>query len=162
MNNQSADAISNYPKEHVFKAHFFNVGKAIIRTVIINDKYYFCLRDVQEGAGMKNSHRSQLSRRIYKIYTHKIRTNANARLSAYVNQEGVQILLARSREVECRHFLSQFIDTILPYDKNVEFSRIDFTRFLQVIINTTDENDRKFLYSLYETLGGGSIYKEKK
>ena len=154
-----ADNVPNVPRNHVFPVDYIEICDYPIRRVTIDGQFYYCLVDIQVAAGMDTKHRSQLERGIRKAYSFKIHTKNNGKLADYLNAEGVRILCSRSSIPFARQqFLIEFNHFISPFDAVInDYRKFDYDRFLDIIVRTKDESDRKFLCELYKVLKGGIL-----
>lgn len=149
------DDLPGLPRNHVFTTDYINVCDHPVRRVTIGGQFYYCLVDMQVAAGMDTRHRGQLNREIRKTYSFKIRTKNNSKPADYLNAEGIQILCSRSPLDSAKRFLVEFNNFIIPFNDIIrDYRKFDYARFLEIIINTQDENDRRFLFELYKILGG--------
>jgi len=142
------DELPDFPQGHVFSADYIIIAGSSIRRVIIDGRPYYCLVDIQLAAGMENRHRSQLSRSVYRNYTFKIVTKTNRRPAAYISAEGVEILFSRSKGEKFRRFLAEFLE----YRGTSPFSDVNLAHLLEIVVRTSDNDDRLFLYALHKRL----------
>ncbi len=140
------DNIPNLPRNHTFNTKIIVVNDCPVREVKINKVPYYCMIDVLKAVGIATHARSQLCNEIYHKFTFKIRTKSNGRLTRYITTEGLRLYLSRSNAAKSKKFLSAFLAKVEGVNK------IDFDRFLDVIVKTRDENDRSFLLNTYKTL----------
>lgn len=140
------DDIPNLPRNHTFNTKIIVVNDCPVREVRINKVPYYCMIDVLKAVGIATHARSQLCNEIYHKFTFKIRTKSNGRLARYITTEGLRLYLSRSKAGRSKKFLSEFLTKVDGVNK------IDFDRFLDVIVKTRDESDRSFLLDTYKTL----------
>lgn len=146
------DDLPNVSKDFLFLPKNVVIDGYPIRRVEINNKYYYCLVDIQRAAGM-GEYRSQLGKVIYKSYTFKIRTKANSKLASYIDNDGIDILLSRSSIKSAKLFLAKFIEYTSPFNSAaIDYKKFDYDRLLQIIVKTKDEKDRNFLFEMYNIL----------
>ena len=147
------DDIPNVSRNYIFKPTIIIISNNSIRRVNINDKFYYCLVDIQKSAGM-GKYRSRLQREVEKCYSFKIRTASNGKLANYINKDGIIIMLKRTSLKQAESFLIEFLSYISPFITEIDYKKFDYAKFLDIIVKTKDDKDREFLYNIYKNIGG--------
>jgi hypothetical protein len=137
------------------------IGGSAVWTILLDGILYYRLKDILVAADMYKYERSvrYTNHATFKPYVYWFSDKVGNRPKRYITKDGVLFVLSRTRmdNPKLPLFLDSFKSGIENAGKRIEnksikTGNIDLKKFLDVIINTKDDDNRSFLYDLYKKL----------
>ena len=141
----------------VFSPKTKMIAGTSIWTIILNGIMYYRLKEILLAAGIYQQKRKDTSEAWFKPYVYWMNDQTSEKPKRYVREDGILIILSKTRVIENPKF-TLFLNAFTSQDEGTpqitEGKNIDLKKFLDIIINTQDNENRNFLYDIYKKLKG--------